>query len=73
MISALSWIPRGAAKSLPKEADFNKEELDEAKLAAEVEPQWWLCKVLLIQTAAASTVYNCISMPFGTPLNDPAK
>lgn len=35
MISALSWIPRGVAKSVPVEAAITEEEIAAAKLAAE--------------------------------------
>ena len=35
MISALSWIPRGVAKSVPQEAALTAEELAAAKVAAE--------------------------------------
>lgn len=35
MISALSWIPRGVAKSVPQEAAITEEEIAAAKSAAE--------------------------------------
>lgn len=35
MISALAWIPRGVAKSIPQESAFTEEELATAKLAAQ--------------------------------------
>lgn len=35
MISAVAWIPRGVAKSVPIETGFTEEELAAAKVAAE--------------------------------------